>query len=354
MNMKTLTQFLILCAGITLTLNSCSKEYYQCEPLAEEDSRWPYNITAEWQQESVDFDFKITSAEDQTAAVLDKPSNDTITVTTSNGTNYLHYLWIIQNESDTLFISNQTVFDALDDVYPKYQSFIYLTEPLDGVVATCMIINSLSDSLMYEGIISDYEYSEGEYSINISNGILFNSDVATDSVIINGTIDMESYPLIANTAISVPMSFPQTTTNIVLNPNGEYLRSTIEMIGDTEFENIADGSWEVTDTIANIITIIETDEFEETDTLMINYSLVANTLTFVQEKDPCEGFTESECFEQFELNFGLADNSITELGLTSTMAFTKPTTGKRKQLTDKQPAYWFGKSTYFKDLYSKR
>ena len=92
MNMKTLTQFLILCAGITLTLNSCSKEYYQCEPLAEEDSRWPYNITAEWQQESVDFDFKITSAEDQTAAVLDKPSNDTITVTTSNGTNYLHYL----------------------------------------------------------------------------------------------------------------------------------------------------------------------------------------------------------------------------------------------------------------------
>ena len=66
MNMKTLTQFFILCAVITLFVSSCSKTYYECEPVVvEEDPRWPYDITAEWEQESVNFDFKITSNADQ-------------------------------------------------------------------------------------------------------------------------------------------------------------------------------------------------------------------------------------------------------------------------------------------------
>jgi len=92
-----------------------------------------------------------------------------------------------------------------------------------------------------------------------------------------------------------------------------------------------------------------------TDTLSILYSLESDTLTFSQEKNPCESYAdENECFEQFELNFGLAENSITDLGLTSTMAFTKSSAGKRRQLTSKQPAYWFGRSNFFKDLHSKR
>jgi len=120
------------------------------------------------------------------------------------------------------------------------------------------------------------------------------------------------------------------------------------MIGDTEIETIADGSWEVTDTTANILTIIETDDSGETATLIINYTLESNTLTFSQDIDPCDGFTEAECFEQFELDFGLAENSITELSLTSTIAFTK-SSGKRRHIGSKQPAYWFGKTNYFID-----
>ena len=212
MNMKTLIQFLTLCAVTTLIVSSCSKKYYVCEPVIEEDFRWPWEITSEWQQESVEFDFKITATENQTAAVLDKPSNDSIMVTTSNGSNYLHYLYVIRNESNsTLFITNQKVFDVENDDYPKYQSFIFVTEPLDNVVATYMIKNSAIDSLMYEGVLSNYNYDEEEYSINILNGILFNTADPTDSVTINGNVDMESTPLIANSAISVPISFSQTT-----------------------------------------------------------------------------------------------------------------------------------------------
>jgi len=351
MKMKTLSQLFILSA---LMLSSCSKTYYECEPVIEEDSRWPWDITAEWAQESVEFDFKITATKNQTAAVLEKPSVDSVAVTTSNGTNFLHYLFVIRNESNsTLFMTNQNVFDVENEDYPKYQSFIFLTEPLDNVIATYMIKNSVNDSLTYEGVISNYNYNEENYSISIINEVLFNSD-STDSVTIHGDLDMESTPLIANSATSVPISFSQTTTNIVLNPSGEYGRSTIELIDDTEFETIAEGSWEVTDTTAHILTIIETDDFGETDTLIIQYTLASDTLTFSQSKNPCDGYTdEAECFDQFELNFGLDENSIDELSLTSTMTFTKTTSGKRRLIVGSQPAYWFGKSDYFKKLYSK-
>ena len=79
MNMKTLIQFLILCAGATLIVSSCSKTYYVCEPVAEEeDSRWPWDITAQWNQENVTFDFKITSNVDQLAVDLTTPSEDSL------------------------------------------------------------------------------------------------------------------------------------------------------------------------------------------------------------------------------------------------------------------------------------
>jgi hypothetical protein len=354
MKMKTLTQLFVLSALMTLMLSSCSKTYYECEPVIEEDSRWPWDITAEWGQESVEFDFKITATKNQTAAVLENPSVDSVMVTTSTGSNFLHYLFVIRNESNTtLFMTNQSVFDVENEDYPKYQSFMFLTEPLDNVIATYMIKNSVNDSLTYEGVISNYNYNEEEYSISITNGIMFNSD-STDSVTIHGDLDMESTPLIANSATSVPVSFSQTTTNIVLNPSGEYGRNTIELIDDTEFETIAEGSWEVTDTTAHILTIIETDDFGETDTLIIQYSLESDTLTFSQFKDPCNDYTdEAECFEQFELNFGLDENSITELSLTSTMTFTKSTSGKRRQIAGSHPAYWFGKTNYFRELYLK-
>ena len=353
MNMKTLTKFLSLCAGLILILNSCSKEYYTCEPVVEEeDSRWPWNITSEWQQENVNFDFKITSNTDQLAVDFSTPSEDSLVAQFSVGTTTsLKYLQASWGDTNIILAQNQSIGS---ESYPFHELVIVYYEVADSGVAVYSVYEDDSGSSdSYSDLIS-FTFNPLDYSLTLSEQILYNSD-STQTVTLDGAINIETTQLTTDSPVSVPMSFDQTTTNIVLNPNGEYLRSTIEMIGDTEFENIADGSWEVTDTIANIITIIETDEFEETDTLMINYSLESDTLTFSQEKNPCEGYAdEAECFEQFELNFGLADNSITELGLTSTMAFTKPTTGKRKQLTNKQPAYWFGKSTYFKDLYSKR
>ncbi len=351
MNMKTLIQSLILCAGVTLIVSSCSKTYYVCEPVVEEeDPRWPWNITAQWNQENVSFDFTITSNIDQLAVDFSTPSEDSLVAQiTGVPPASLKYL-LVSIEGDTILAQNQPIGS---ESYPLHELVIVYDEAPDSGAAVYSISEDDSgDSEYYSGFIG-FTFNYLDYMLSLSDQTLYNSD-SSQSVNLNGTIDINTTQLVAGVDNSVSRSFPQTTTNIVLNPNGEYIRMTTEMIGNENDTTSADGSWEVTDTIANIITIIETDEFEETDTLMINYSLVANTLTFVQEKDPCEGFTESECFEQFELNFGLADNSITELGLTSTMAFTKPTTGKRKQLTNKQPAYWFGKSTYFKDLYSKR
>ena len=115
----------------------------------------------------------------------------------------------------------------------------------------------------------------------------------------------------------------------------------------------------MTDTTANTITIIETYQDWElgatvTDTLDISYTFDSDTLTFSQPQDPCTGYAdEAECFGQYELDFGLTENSITALGLISTMLFTKATSGKRKPITNSQPAYWFVKTTYFKDLHSK-
>ena len=346
MNMKTLIQFLILWAGVTLIVSSCSKTYYVCEPVAEEeDSRWPWDITAQWNQENVTFDFKITSNVDQLAVDLTTPSEDSLVAQISGGTaTSLRYLQASSGNTNTILAQNQSIGS---ESYPLHELVIVYDEGADSGAAVYSV--SENDSVTsedYSGFIG-FTFSSLDYSLALSEQILYNPD-STQTVALDGTIDIETTQLIAGDSISVSRSFPQTTTNIVLNPNGEYSRNTIEMIGNTEIETIADGSWEVTDTTENILTIIETDDSGETATLIINYSLESNTLTFSQDIDPCDGFTEDECFEQFELDFGLAEDSITELSLTSTIAFTK-SSGKRRHIVSKQPAFWFGKTNYFID-----
>jgi hypothetical protein len=354
MNMKTLTQFLILCASITLTLNSCSKKYYQCEPLAEEDSRWPYNITAEWQQENVNFDFNITSDTDQLAVDFLTPSEDSLVAQFSVGTaTSLKYLQASLGDTNIILAQNQSIGGAQ---YPLHELVIVYYEVADSGAAVYSISQDNSGVSEDFSNFIGFTFNPLDYSLTLSEQILYNTD-STQTVTLGGTINIESTQLFSDNPVSVPLSFSQTTTTIILNPGGEYFRLTDDGSG---VPDEAEGTWEVTDTSENVIKIIETyDNFETgetvTDTLSILYSLESDTLTFSQEKNPCESYAdENECFEQFELNFGLAENSITDLGLTSTMAFTKSSAGKRRQLTSKQPAYWFGRSNFFKDLHSKR
>ena len=355
MNMKTLIQFLILCAGVTLFVSSCSKTYYECEQV-KEDPRWPWNITAEWNQENVIFDFTITSNIDQIAVDFSTPSEDSLVVEFSGGTTTsLKYLQVSFEGANTILAQNQSIGS---ESYPLHELVIVYDEAADSGDAIYSISEDNSgDSEDYSGFIG-FTFDISDYSLTISEQILYNSD-PTQFVELNGTIDIETTQLIAGDSVSVPRSFPQTTTNIALgdvDSDSAYSRFTTETIEGDTIETTADGWWKVTDTTANILTIIETDDDSgEIDTLIIYYSLEDNILTFVEEKDPCEdSVDETECFGQFEFNFGLAENSINELGLTSTMAFTKSTTGKRRQLISKQPAYWFGKSNYFRDLYSKK
>ena len=349
MNMKTLIQFLILCAGVTLIVSSCSKTYYECEPVVEEeDPRWPYNITAIWNQENVSFDFTITSDIDQLAVDFSTPSEDSLVAqfTGETTTSFsLKYLQVSFEGNNTILAQNQPIGS---ESYPLHELVIVYDEAPDSGAAVYSISEDDSgDSEYYSGFIG-FTFNYLDYMLSLSDQTLYNSD-SSQSVNLNGTIDINTTQLVAGVDSSVSRSFPQTTTNIVLNPNGEYIRMTTEMIGNENDTTSADGSWEVTDTIANIITIIETDEFEETDTLIINYSLESDILTFSQEKNPCEGYAdEAECYRQFELNFGLAEDSITELGLTSTIAFSK-SSGKQRPIVSKQPAYWFGKTNYFLD-----
>ena len=353
MNMKTLIQFLILCAGVSLFVSSCSKTYYECEEpvVDEEDPRWPWNITAEWNQENVNFDFTITSNIDQLAVDFSTPSEDSLVAQfTGETTTSLKYLQVSFEGANTILAQNQPIGS---ESYPLHELVIVYDEGAESGDAVYTLIEAeTSDTINYTGTIG-FTFDPLEYSLTLDEQILYNSDEPTQNVALNGTVDIETTQLEAGFADTVSRSFPQTTTNIVLNPDSAYSRSTTETIGDEEIETIADGWWKVTDTTANILTIIETDDSGEIDTLIINYSLEANTLTFVQEKDPCEGFTESECFEQFEFAFGLAESSITALSLTSTMAFSN-SSGKRRNIVSKIPAYWFGNSNYFKDLYSKR
>jgi len=353
MNMKTLIRLLILFAVVTLIVSSCSKTYYVCEPVVEEeDPRWPWNITAIWNQENVSFDFTITSDIDQLAVDFSTPSEDSLVAqfTGETTTSFsLKYLQVSFEGNNTILAQNQPIGS---ESYPLHELVIVYDEAPDSGAAVYSISEDDSgDSEYYSGFIG-FTFNYLDYMLSLSDQTLYNSD-SSQSVNLNGTIDINTTQLVAGVDNSVSRSFPQTTTNIVLNPDSAYSRSTTETIGEEEIETIADGWWKVTDTTANILTIIETDDSGEIDTLIINYSLVANTLTFVQEKDPCEGFTESECFEQFEFAFGLAESSITALSLTSTMAFTN-SSGKRRNIVSKIPAYWFGNSNYFKDLYSKR
>jgi len=348
MNMKTLIRLLILFAGVTLIVSSCSKTYYVCEPVVEEeDPRWPWNITAIWNQENVSFDFTITSDIDQLAVDFSTPSEDSLVAqfTGETTTSFsLKYLQVSFEGNNTILAQNQPIGS---ESYPLHELVIVYDEAPDSGAAVYSISEDDSgDSEYYSGFIG-FTFNYLDYMLSLSDQTLYNSD-SSQSVNLNGTIDINTTQLVAGVDSSVSRSFPQTTTNIVLNPNGEYIRMTTEMIGNENDTTSADGSWEVTDTTANILTVIETDDSGETATLIINYILESNTLTFSQDIDPCEGFTEAECYEQFELDFGLAENSITGLSLTSTIAFSK-SSGKQRPIVSKQPAYWFGKTNYFLD-----
>jgi len=338
---------------IVLLAGGCSKEYHVCESADEEDSRWPWNITAEWNQQSVNFDFRITSDSDQLAVDFLAPSDETIEATLSDGGNSeLNFLQSSSGDTNKLFVRNQSIFD---ESYPMHELIIIYFDAADSGAAVYSISENESESSEdYTGMVY-FTFNSLDYSLSLSSQSLYNLD-STKSVTLNGSVNMETTQLIAENSISVPLSSDQTTTTIILNPSGEYFRLTDDGSG---VPDEAQGTWEVTDTTAKTISIIETYEDWEsgetvTDTLSISYTFETDFLTFSQEKDPCAGYTDnSECFEQFELNFGLSENSITALSLTSTMIFTKASSGKQRQITGSQPAYWFGKTTYFKDLYLK-
>ncbi len=353
MKMKTLIQFLIPFVATALIVNSCSKTYYECEPTNEEDPRWPWNITAEWEQESVNFDFKITSNSDQLAVDFTTPSEDSLVAQFSDGTSAsLKYLQASLGDTNIILAQNHSIGS---DSYPLHELIIVDYSDVDPDTAVYSISTDDSgDSEDYSGLVQ-FSFDPSGYALSLSEQTLFNSD-SSQSVNLNGAIDINTTQLVANNPISVPLSFTQTTTTIILNPSGEYFRLTNDGSG---VPDEADGTWEVTDTTAKTMTIIETYEDWEsgetvTETLSISYTFESDILTFSQSKDPCEGYAdEAECFDQFELNFGLSEGSITELSLTSTMTFNKATTGKERKITGFQPAYWFGKTNYFKELYLK-
>ena len=271
----------------------------------------------------------------------------------SDGTSAsLKYLQASLGETNIVLAQNQSIFD---ETFPLHELFIIYSEPADSGTAVYSISeNDSGDSEDYTGLVQ-FSFNSLDYNLTLSNQILHNSD-STQTVILNGSVNIQTTQLIVDNPISVPISFSQTTTTIILNPSGEYFRLTDDGSG---VPDEAEGTWEVTDTTAKTMTIIETYEDWEsgetvTDTLSISYTFESDILTFSQPKDPCEGYAdETECFDQFELNFGLSEGSITELSLTSTMTFTKATSGKRRQISGSQPAYWFGKNTYFRDIYSK-
>ena len=85
--MKKITQTFFFSLLTVLTLTSCTKKYYTCEVASDQDPRWPLDIIAQWQQNSVNFDLQITSNIDQLAIDLATPSEDSLSAISSDGNN---------------------------------------------------------------------------------------------------------------------------------------------------------------------------------------------------------------------------------------------------------------------------
>ena len=203
---------------IVLLAGGCSKEYHVCESADEEDSRWPWNITAEWNQQSVNFDFRITSDSDQLAVDFLAPSNETIEATLSDGGNSeLNFLQSSSGDTNKLFVRNQSIFD---ESYPMHELIIIYFDAADSGAAVYSISENESESSEdYTGMVY-FTFNSLDYSLSLSSQSLYNLD-STKSVTLNGSVNMETTQLIAENSISVPLSSDQTTTTIILNPSGE-------------------------------------------------------------------------------------------------------------------------------------
>mgnify|MGYP001217863622 CR=1 FL=1 len=168
MNMKTLIRLLILCAGVTLIVSSCSKTYYVCEPVVEEeDPRWPWNITAIWNQENVSFDFTITSNIDQLAVDFSTPSEDSLVAQfTGETTTSLKYLQVSFEGANTILAQNQPIGS---ESYPLHELVIIYDEGAESGDAVYTLIESeTSDTVNYGGFIG-FIFDPLDYSLTISD-----------------------------------------------------------------------------------------------------------------------------------------------------------------------------------------
>ena len=224
-----------------------------------------------------------------------------------------------------VILSNQSIMDIYSIILSEDMSEVtyptYILAVMEGF-SMFIAMQSESDSVAYYGTDSGFAYNANNYSMTASNAALFTLDLS-NQVACNGTLTSKVVSLLPNTPATI-MSLDDPSNSSITATLDEDSTFVYEqtLLGETTSET---GTWSISGN--NEITLIATDQEgqqTETDTLVINYTLVNGELTFTIRIDECGG--DTDCMSDTEDELDLEEGSLVSdvIEITATLSQTPP------------------------------